>query len=148
VAVACCNHPAMSVEVAALVEFAAETAYMACAGARTVAIRLRADAYHTDTMAPFVVPQCMVAVVDSAECARAGNVAIAYATRMAATVAKQNWEAECTKRMALLLAVQMTVFERLSAPAVLVDHAMVGATAVEQHHSRSTMESMMLWDQP
>jgi hypothetical protein len=141
--------------VAAWIELVASTAYMASAaladgdaGARTAAIRLRADAYHTNTMAPFVVPQCMVAVVDLAKCARAGNVAAACATTMAATAAKKNWEAECTKRMALLLAVRMTVCERVSVLAALVDHAMAGETAVEQHHSRSTMESMTLWDHP
>jgi hypothetical protein len=147
--------------VAASVELAASTAYVALAalvdgyaGARAAASRLRADAHHTYTMVEFVVHQRTVAVVDLAACARAGTVAIvaiahACATTMAATVVKQNREAECTKQMALLFVVQMTVFEKASVPAALVDHVIAAATVVVAlHRSRSTMESMTLWDQP
>jgi hypothetical protein len=65
-----------------------------------MAIRLYDDAHHTNTMAAFVV-QRTIAVVDLAECTRAGSVANAYAcaTTMAATVAKKNWKEECTEPM-------------------------------------------------
>jgi hypothetical protein len=52
----------------------------------STSIRLCADAYHSNTMAAFVTPQCGVVQVNLAERARTASVAIAAIVEIAAIV--------------------------------------------------------------